>query len=407
MATIVFIIISFIFVGLGLPDSVFNAAWPSISNELGVAETDAIYVFVCLAVGTTLASLVASQLVGRFGTATVSSITTLLMAGLLIAFAQAQSLLNFCLFSIPLGFGTGIIDCTLTKYATAKYSPSKLNFLYCFYSIGASISPLLMFISLNSSNDWRNGYELISLIMTIIAAITLIALPFVNKYSESAEDAETNTLIISLEKDRIVFSPGELIRIPAVRSACVLCFLTAGIEFSCGLWGSTYLVETIGLSPSEAAGFLSFYYIGITAGRIFSGRVAIVTPAQKIVFIMLAFFGLAFILFFLPTEPFFKGAALFLVGFGNGPILPNVTSLTPLNFGNNLFGSVTTAQTIFANLGMLFLPLSFAMLTAVPTFGFDIFPFFILLLYVSLFITSIVYSNRTKQLRIQLNHEIL
>ena len=80
MATLLFFVISIVFIGLGLPDSVFNAAWPSISDSLGLVETDAIYIFASVGLGTVLSSLLASKLVGRFGTAFVSAITTMFMA---------------------------------------------------------------------------------------------------------------------------------------------------------------------------------------------------------------------------------------------------------------------------------------------------------------------------------------
>lgn len=404
MATLLFFVISIVFIGLGLPDSVFNAAWPSISDSLGLVETDAIYIFASVGLGTVLSSLLASKLVGRFGTAFVSAITTMFMAIILIGFSTIDSLLFFCLLSVPLGFGTGLIDSTLTRYATAKYSPSRLMFLHCFYSLGASISPLLMFASLTSSNDWRSGYHLVALVMGIVAVITLITLPFMNKASKKADEDTWNiALAITLQQDPIVFTPGELARIPAVRVACALFFFTTGIDFTCGLWGSTYLVQAVGLSPADAAGFLTFYYVGITVGRYFAGRVAIVTPAQKTAQISLAFFGIAFLLFFLPTSPFFDGAALFFIGFGNGPVFSSITSLTPINFGNNLFGSISTAQNLFSNLGMLCMPLLFALFTT--WFGFEVFPIFIFVLYVLLFITTILYGSRTKLLRLQLKHE--
>lgn len=404
MATLLFLVISIVFIGLGLPDSVFNAAWPAISDNLGLLDTDAVYIFACVALGTVLSSLLASKLVGKFGTALVSAITTVFMAIILIGFSTIDSLLFFCLLSIPLGFGTGLIDSTLTKYATAKYSPSKLTFLHCFYSLGASISPLLMFASLTTSNDWRSGYHLVALVMGIIAVITLITLPFMNKASKQTDENTWNiALSITLQKDPIVFTPGELAKIPAVRTACALFFLTAGVEFTCGLWGSTYLVQSLGLTSTDAAGFLTFYYVGITAGRYFSGRVSVVTPAQKTAQISLAFFGIAFLLFFLPTTSFFNGAALFFIGFGNGPIYPSIISLTPTNFGNNLFGSISTAQNLFYNLGMLTMPLLFGLITT--WVGFDAFPIFLFVLYLLLFITTIIYGSRTRLLRLQLKHE--
>ena len=52
MATLLFLIISIIFVGLGLPDSLFGAAWPAIYSELSLPVSYANFVTIIISFGT-------------------------------------------------------------------------------------------------------------------------------------------------------------------------------------------------------------------------------------------------------------------------------------------------------------------------------------------------------------------
>ena len=46
---------------------------------------------------------------------------------------------------------------------------------------------------------------------------------------------------------------------------------TNAIEYTCGTWGSTYLVMAKGLTPESGAIGLTVYYAGMAMGRFLSG----------------------------------------------------------------------------------------------------------------------------------------
>lgn len=58
----------------------------------------------------------------------------------------------------------------------------------------------------------------------------------------------------------MVLSIKEIATIPGVRLTWLMYIASVAIEMTCGAWGSTYLVEALGLTAGEAAGLIMFYY---------------------------------------------------------------------------------------------------------------------------------------------------
>src|SRR5699024_7044520 len=65
-----------------------------------------------------------------------------------------------------------------------------------------------------------------------------------------------------------------LIRSGKVRMACMVFFGSCGLEYTCGVWGSTYLVQSRGTAADTAALMITFYYVGMALGRFLSGILA-------------------------------------------------------------------------------------------------------------------------------------
>ncbi|WP_036609866.1 hypothetical protein [Oribacterium sp. P6A1] len=60
------------------------------------------------------------------------------------------------LFAIPYGLGAGAIDASVNHYVANNYSGSVMNFLHCFYGVGAVISPSIMALALKYAR-WNEG----------------------------------------------------------------------------------------------------------------------------------------------------------------------------------------------------------------------------------------------------------
>lgn len=385
MATFLFVVISLIFIGLGLPDSLFGSAWPAIYSDLNLPISYANFVTTLISVGTVLSSFFAGKLVALFGTGRVAFLSTLLTTIMLVVFSFSNNIILFCIISVPLGVGAGAVDAALNSYVANNYSSMHMSLVHCFYGVGVSISPLLMSFALSKTNLWQSGYHLVAIIMAIITLFAFIALPLWNKLKKQNNAGE--------EYQEKSLSILELAKMPAVRIAWVVFFFTVALEFTCGIWATTYLVQTQGLSESSAAGFLTFYYLGITIGRLVNGFVTKWINPQKVVFLGYGIVGIAIILLFVPLSPVFKGLSLFLIGFGNGPTFPNLTYLTPRKFGREISASVIATQTGCCNLGILLMPPVFGFIA--QAVGVQIFPICLLVIYVIMVGATIVYALKT------------
>ena len=121
MATFLFVIISIIFIGLGLPDSLLGSAWPAIYPEFKMPISYANFVTILISSGTVVASFFSAKLINKFGTGIITAVSTALSAVALLGFAISNSILWFCILAIPLGFGAGAIDASLNNYVAVHY----------------------------------------------------------------------------------------------------------------------------------------------------------------------------------------------------------------------------------------------------------------------------------------------
>lgn len=394
MATFLFIIICIIFIGLGLPDSLFGAAWPAIYPDFNLPVSYANFVTILISLGTTLASFFSARLINKFGTGLITAVSTAMTAFSLIGFSISNSIWWFCPLALPLGMGAGAIDAALNNYVAVHYSSMLMSFMHCFYGVGVALSPFLMSLALGANNDWRLGYRIIFYFQIAITAVAVFALPLWKKTGEIKEEKDKEVTPITLTFKQMA-------RIPVVRTAWILFFSSVGLEFLCGIWGCSYLVGADGLSESKAALTQTFYYVGMTAGRFVSGIISTKISPKKTIYLGYSIVAVAIVLFFLPLPTMIKGVALFMIGFGNGPTFPNLTYLTPIYFGKDISQSIVGSQMTACNIGILIMPPIFGIFA--EKISLSLFPIFIAVLFVIMLVTTIIYDKLPKPKSNQLN----
>lgn len=74
-----------------------------------------------------------------------------------------------------------------------------------------------------------------------------------------------------------------LIKRPGAKSALMAFFCYCAVELTTGLWGSSFLVLSKGVSTEIAAKWISLYYLGITVGRFLAGFMAVRLNNQKMI----------------------------------------------------------------------------------------------------------------------------
>lgn len=349
MATLLLTVIYIAFIGLGIPDSLFGAAWPAIYQQFDLPVSYANFVTVTVSVCTFISSLLSSKIIARLGTARVTAYSTLMTAVSLFLISFSGSYLPMILLAIPLGFGAGAVDSALNNYVALHYNAMQMNFLHCFYGVGVSISPYLLSAAMSGEGSWQNGYRLMSAVQFGIAILTFVALPLWKKQKHySIETQSVKALGIA-----------DTLKLKHMPAVMLMFAFSCAIEACCGTWGSTFLVAEKGLTAEIAARTVTLYYIGIALGRFVSGLLSKKLKPRTLIFCGEALVLTAIILIALPLSALFSGIALLMIGLGVAPVYPNLMHLTPSIFGADVSQSAMGVQMASASAGILISPLIF------------------------------------------------
>lgn len=377
MLTVLLIIIYLAFISLGLPDAILGSAWPMIHQDLHVGISFAGIVTMIISGGTIISSLLSEKLIRRFGTGGVTTFSVFLTAMGLLGIYFSPSFLWICLLGIPLGLGAGAIDSALNNFVALHYEAKHMNWLHCFWGIGATAGPFIMSVFLLKDNGWRLGYGTIGLIQTALVICLFFSLPLWKRFEAQPTQQSETYQSVSLRT---------LIKRPGAKSALMAFFCYCAVELTTGLWGSSFLVLSKGVSTEIAAKWISLYYLGITVGRFLAGFMAVRLNNQKMIrlgqFICLG----GVILLLIPASTNFQLFGFILIGLGCAPIYPAMLHETPNRFGKEWSQSIMGIQMATAYVGSTFVPPLFGILA--KAIGFNGLPFFLLILIVMMLVTS-------------------
>ena len=382
------VVIYVAFIGLGVPDSLIGSAWPAVHAELGIPVETVSFITFIISGCTVLSSMFSAKILNRIGTSKVTAFSTAMTAVALLGFSFAKSFRIMIPLAVTLGLGAGAIDSGLNNYVALHFKASHMNFLHCFYGVGVSLSPYLMSVALTDT-DWRGGYRYAFYVQIAIAILLIISIPLWKKSSSDSQAEDENTSSLSLLR---------MAKMPEVRKVWVIMLATNAIEYACGVWGSTYLVEEKGFSPEHGALGLTVYYVGMSIGRFASGLISDKVRTWKRIGIGCAILAPAIAVMLLPLHGAVTVAGLFLVGLGNGSIYPNMIHLTPHNFGKEMSQSVMGSQIAFAYIGVMLAPPAVSLLSGI--FGIGIYPvllavlYSVMILFLKLLINSLKKKNR-------------
>lgn len=385
MATILLIVIYIAFMGMGVPDSLFGAAWPAIYKDLSVPVGYASIISVIIAMGTIISSLNAARVAARFGTAKVTLISTLMTALSILGFAYSHNFAWLIVCSVPIGFGAGAIDAVLNNYVALHYKASHMNFMQCCYGIGVSVSPYLMSIALSKAENWNQGYHMAFWLQAGITLVVLLSLPVWKKVKHNNQLSEEDTA-------QVVVPTKKLLKNKNIRIACIMCIATCGLEALCTGWGATFLVEARDISVDLGAKLIIFFYLGMTLGRLLAGFIANKIKCWNVI-ILAEVITAAGVLILLIPNTVCAVIGLFLIGF-NAILAPNILYLAPEDFGVNISQSVTGIEMAAMYVGVLGLPAIFGMLTKVLPIS--VYPVYAVIIFVVLAFSTIMLKRGLK-----------
>ena len=329
----ILVVIYIVFISLGLPDSLFGAAWPVVHKDFQIQESFASLYGIITGVCVGGVSFIAGKVIRKFGTPLVTFVSTLLTVLGLLIMSISPNIVVMMLGAVVLGYGAGVIDTALNNFVSLHYKAQHMNWLHAFWGIGVTISPLIMsFFLAGETGSWRNGYRVIALLQLSIAVVIAFSLKKWRTIKESATEEETTT-----ENKKGFF---ELLKIKGVLTSLISQGLYCSMEFLIGTWSASFLVHVHTLQPDEAAKWISLYFCGITIGRIISGFISIKASDNTMIRLGIAtsFVGIILLALSLGNVSL---VGLLLIGIGFGPIFPSILHSVPDRFGKEYSADIT------------------------------------------------------------------
>ena len=349
MGSLLLAVIYLIFISLGLPDSLLGSGWPTMQIDLGVPSSYAGFVSMTIACMTVISALLSPRMIRRFHTKWIVIVSIGLTVLGLLGFSISGAYWMLFLFAVPYGLGAGSIDAAVNHYVANHYPSSVMNFLHCFYGVGAVISPYIMSLALKLAK-WNQGYQWTSYIQVGILLVCVLSLPLWKKNDGQAEEASRESAGIR-----------ETLGVPGVVLTLIAFFAYSSGEATCFLWTPSYFAGTkTGLSAETVASFGSLIFGGLMLGRLISGFVSNRVGDRPLIRIGIAVELAGILLVFLPVQGYVAAAVGFVVvGAGMGPVYPAIQHMAPYNFGKKYSAAVIGLQMASAYVGSTLMPMVF------------------------------------------------
>ena len=366
MYSLLLAVIYLIFVSLGLPDSLLGSGWPTMQVAFGVPSSYAGYVSMAISFMTIISALISPRMIRRFHTKWIVIVSILLTVFGLLGFSFSTSYAMLFVFVIPYGLGAGAIDASVNHYVANNYSGSVMNFLHCFYGVGAVISPNIMALALSKAR-WNEGYKWTAYIQMAILLVCILSLPLWKKNESSTEAEEAGAGI------------REALKVPGVILTLIAFFAYCSGEATCFLWTSSYFAGVKeGLSDGLIASFGSLIFGGLMLGRLISGFVSNKLGDRPLIRIGIIVEMIGIVLVMLPISHYLPAAIGFaVIGTGMGPVYPAIQHMAPANFGKRNSAAVIGLQMASAYVGSTFMPMVFGILQ--QHIGIGIMPVYLLI----------------------------
>ena len=388
MSTFIYVIVYLCFIALGLPDSVFGAAWPSMYPQFGVPVSWAGAVSMTIAAGTVVSSLMSDRLLKKFGIGTIAYFSVGLTCLAVFGFSFVKSYPLLFLFAIPYGLGAGSIDAAVNNFA-ALYFPSKhMSWLNCMWGIGTIFGPYMIGFGLNRGLGWQFGYRAVGSILLVFTVCLIFAS---GRWTRA--DVKKNLGADQKKKKSPLKST---LKIKGAIEILIAFFCYSAVEQTTMLWASSYMKIHNSMSEAMAASFASMFFIGITAGRAVNGFLAIKFSDTFLIRLGEGIIASGIIIMMLPFENnYLTLIGLIIIGLGCAPVYPCIIHSTPEHFGEENVGALVGVQMAFAYTGTTTMPPLFGLIsnrTSVSSL-----PYFLLFFLVLLTVMHEIVVRKTKK----------
>ena len=380
-------VIYLFFLGAGVSGAMLGAAWPSMYEELGVPDSWLGIISMIMMGFCAVASLLSTNVSKKVRTSVIIVTCFLVIAFSYIGFSLTTAFLVLCLIAVPLGIGTGLTDAIVNNFLATNFEARHMNWGHCMWAFGSALGPLILAVGLTSSGSWQWGFLVAGCGLIVFVIYMFVTMRFWKNIADTREQ----TAVANNRSEKLDYR--SILAIPGVKAAIVTIFLYISLEMTIGVWGSTYLVFTKGISPDIAAGWISLFFVGAMLGRIASGFLTIKLSNLALVKLGVIICATGIVIFMLPLRNEVLIAGLILIGFGGGPIMPSLFHETPRLFGKENSQPIISLQVSGSFAGSTIAPPIFGAITS--NLGYQIFPIYIAVTLVLLIVLIfLLYRSR-------------
>jgi fucose permease len=344
------LLLSFLaFVSLGLPDTTFGVAWPSLRRTFELPQSAIGAALVTGVSGYFVSGLVAGSLMGKAGVGGLLAGSSALVSLGLVGYALAPSWPLFFPVAFFIGLGSGAIDAALNAYAARNFSVRHVNWLHASWGVGASLGPVIMTAAIARGPGYRAGYGVIAGVLGAMTLAFLVTRQLWNERAAASAGLDTSTPV----EPRA--SVGAALRNRNVLLLMATFFFYTGLESSVGQWCFTWLTEGRGLSVEAAGSWTAAYWVSLTVGRVALGWVVEWVGPDRL--LRVASIGVVLGIALLALVPGVLGrTGLLLLGASLAPVYPTLMARTPARVGSELSGHAVGFLVSSATLGSSLLP---------------------------------------------------
>lgn len=355
------LVLSYIaFVALGLPASLMGVAWPTLRAEFSLPLDALGLLLVSTTIGYLISSFSIARLISRFGIGALLILSTVLSAVAFVGYTIAPSWAVIIFMGAVAGFGSGVMDAGLNTYLAAEYNEGQMQWLHASFGLGATLSPLIMTVSLALFTSWRPAYLFVAGLMGMLTICFFVTLPAWKrpKQLSTASVEPGATEFGEIERGLMDYRTSlweTLLRVVTWVSI-VMFLLYTGAEFTLGTWTYTVLTEGRGVSPQLAGIWAAGFWATFTIGRVLAGLYAhrMSLNTMMVGALVLALVGAAW--FWWNPVAAVGIAGVLIVGFAMAPIFPGLVSSTSERVGRRHAGNTIGIQISAAGLGGAVLP---------------------------------------------------
>ena len=319
-------------------------AWPSVRGSFGLSLSALGSLLLASTIGFLLVSISMGRLVAKIG------IGWFLFSGFLLsgigylgyAITPSWWILVFC--GLVTGWGVGSIDAGLNYYAAENHSVRTMNWLHASFGVGAAFGPILMTAIFQAGLSWRFGFAINSVLNFLMCLALGLTMGQWRQVHTAAQQKGQSQASISATLKRVI-----------VWLSILIFFVLTGLEGSTAQWTYTFFTEGRSVNLAMAGLWVSFFWSGMTVGRIVLGAVVERVGSKRLLRLCLVGTILATVGIMAQSDTL-NALSMAFLGFCIGPTFPTLMSGTPNRVGVGYVGHTVGFQMAATSIGFSMLP---------------------------------------------------